>query len=203
MEYDTSNGEIFHKIYINKENEDGEEVSLRKYYSLGLKRNRKYNTLSFPIDINENDEFLNVFKGIVKKRKDHLMNISIKGKVKELKGLKLTSLNNFGSCLSNKDGRPPVLHVRVPTEYGTQTVIPEFYEKEDIDDPDKLSKLIENPYVFMDKECIVNAAVTVEDIFIKGNIISLQVKLYEVEISVIDKRPKRNVPRRRLLLSGR
>ena len=81
-------------------------------------------------------------------------------------------------------------------------IIPEFYEKKNIDDPDRLSKLIADPYAFMNRECIVNAAVKFESIFIKGSTISLQVKLYEVEMSLTDKRPKRNAPRKRLLTRG-
>ena len=107
--------------------------------SLGLRRNRKFNNLYLPIDIKEGDEFLKVFKNIVEECKEHLMYLGSEG-FKELKGLKLSKLNNFGSCLSNKDGRPPVLHVKVPTEYDTQRVIPEFYEKKKIDDLANLSK---------------------------------------------------------------
>ena len=46
---------------------------------------------------------------------------------------------------------------------------------------------------------MVNAAVRFESIFIKGKVISLQVKLYEVDMSLTDKRPKRNIPTKRLL----
>ena len=127
------------------------------------------------------DEFIKVFKSIVKKCKDHLVDHLINGK-----RLKLSDLSNLASCLSDKNGRPPVLYVKVPTEYGTGKVIPEFYEKKEIDGPDKLSKLIEDPYEFKNKECIVNAAIRFDSIFIKGKIISLQVKLYEVEMTPTD-----------------
>ena len=87
MEY-TVNEDVFHKIYINKRKINAEEVSLiiplRKYFSLGLKENIKYKILSFPIDINKDDEFIKVFKSIVKECKDHLIGLSINGK-----GLKL------------------------------------------------------------------------------------------------------------------
>ena len=56
--------DVLHRIYINKEKIDGEEVPLiiplRKYFSLGLKESRKYNTLTFPIDIKKGDEFIKV-----------------------------------------------------------------------------------------------------------------------------------------------
>ena len=81
---------------------------------------------------------------------------------------------------------PPVLYVRVPTEYETGKILPEFYEKEEIDGPDELSELIEDPYKF------VNAAVKFESIYIKEITISLQVRLYEIEISATDERPKRH-----------
>ena len=133
IEY-TVNEDVFHRIYINKEKMDGEEVSLiRKHFSPGLKENRKYRTLSFPIYFKKGDEFIGVFKSIVEKCKDHLMDISTKSKVKELKGLKLSDLSNFGSCLSDKNGKPSVLHVKVSTKYNTGKIIPEFYEKKKMD----------------------------------------------------------------------
>ena len=66
--------------------------------------------------------------------------------------LKSSDLSNLGSCLSDKNGRPPVLYVKVPIRYDTGRIIPEFYEKKKIDGPDKLSKLTEDPYEFKNKE---------------------------------------------------
>ena len=198
------NEDVFYRIYINRKNKIGEEVSLiiplRKYYSLGLRQNRKYNTLYFPIDIDKDDEFMEVFEDIVEKCKEHLMSISTE--IKELNGLKLLNLKNFGSCLSNKDGRPPLLHVKVPIEYETGRIIPNFYEKVRIDGPDKKAKLIEDPYRFKNEECIVNVAVKFESIFIKKRSISLQVKLYKIEISTSGKKLRKPKERIRLLLSG-
>ena len=55
------NEEVFHKIYINREKEGERDVSLifplRNYFSFGLKQNKKYEALSLPIEINEDDEF--------------------------------------------------------------------------------------------------------------------------------------------------
>ena len=65
----TVNRNVFHRIYISTENSDGTEMSLiiplRMYNSSGLQENKKFNTLSFPIDINNDDEFLRVFKSIL------------------------------------------------------------------------------------------------------------------------------------------
>ena len=58
-----------------------------------------------------------------------LISVGAKG----LKGLKLSDLGILGSCLSNKYGMPPILYVKVPTNYETKTPLPEFYEKEEID----------------------------------------------------------------------
>ena len=93
---------------------------------------------------------------------------------------------------------PPILYVKVPTNYETKTPLSEFYKKEKIDGPDESAKL-EDPFKFEEKECIVNAAVKFESIYIKNNIISLQVRLSEIEISATDERPKRQRKRRRLL----
>ena len=199
------NEDVFYRIYINKETEDGSEIpfviSFRGYYSLGLKHNRKFSTLYFPIDIDKNDKFIEIFEDIKEKCKEHLMKES--KTFTPLNGLKQKNLYKLGSCFSNKNGRPPVLYAKVPVEYDTGRIIPHFYEKPKIDGSDKNAKLIEDPYKFRNEECVVNAAVRFESIFIKGDIISLQVKLYEIEISTSGKRQRKPRERKRLLLTGR
>ena len=201
IEYNTQNGETFYKIYINKlkqskamPNEDNKNVSLifslKKYYSLGLRENRKFGNLSLPLNIKKDDEFLDVFNGIIKDCKQYLMELSEDG-FTELKGLKSTNL---------KDGRPPILYVNLTKSYNTRKVIPEFYRKEKIDGPASSGKLIRDPLIQINKECIVNAAVKFESIYIKGKIISLQVKLYEAEISPSDKKLRKSEPKKRLLV---
>ena len=143
--------------------------------------------------------FLNVFRDIVSKCKKHLINIGKQGKIEELKGLNLSDLNDLGSCLYNKNGTPSVLYVKVPTDF-SGNVIPEFYEKDEIDGPDEDSEAID-PFGYKEQACMVNAAVKFESIFIKGDI-SLQVKLYEAEMTFTNKRLK-NVKRKRLLTTGK
>ena len=82
----TVNGNVFNRIYISKENLDGTEgsliIPLGKYYSSGLQENKRYNTWSFPIDINNDDEFMEVSKDIVDKCKEHLIDVGTKSNTK-------------------------------------------------------------------------------------------------------------------------
>ena len=58
-----------------------------------------------------------------------------------------------------------------------------------MDDIEEFGMLSSNPLEYLGKKCNVNAAIKFESIFI-GSTISLQVKLYEIEITPVKwKRP--------------
>ena len=154
-------------------------IFLKGCCSFGLQKNEKYGCYSITIVVN--DEFEKVFKNISNKCKMHLVKVAETiGK----NGLKLSDLKNFGSCLYKKDGKSPILYSKVIYDLNADRIITDFYEKERIDDIEEFGMPSSNPLEYLGKECNVNAAIQFESIFI-GSTISLQVKLYEIEITPV------------------
>ena len=95
--------------------------------------------------------------------------------------MELSDLKNFGSCFYKREDKPPILYTKVIYNSHNDEIITKFYEKEKIDATDEFG-ILSDPLKYLGKRCNVNAAIKFESIFI-GSKISLQVKLYELEIT--------------------
>ena len=186
---------VFRRIQISTKNPDGSVGELiiptiRNLFSFGVSENLnqetgKVNGYTFPICLYTRDapkpeekEWVDTFNNIVEKCKEHLVKNRDEIEKYDLEKNDLKKLNPLywkrdkGKIV---EGSGPTLYAKLIVSKKLGKIVSMFYDEfgKDID-----------PLELIGKYCNCNAAIKIESIFI-GNKISLQVKLYESEIKLL------------------
>jgi len=187
------------RINISTRNEDGTEGELvfetTKLFSFGVSENLDQKTkevtgYTFPLCLHAKDgpsedetAFTETFEQIVDRCKDYLINNKKDIKLKDLERSDLRRLNPI-YYKKNEDGEiaegsSPTLYAKliVSKKNNQQKIITEFFDG-----------FTGNPIKALDligKYCYTKAVIKVESIFL-GSKISLQIKLYEAEVNLIN-----------------
>jgi hypothetical protein len=182
----------FSRIMISTKNEDGSEGDLifeteRNLFSFGVSENinldtGRVNGYSFPIALftkgnpTENEKkFVETLDAIVERCKDHL--IDNKEEIGQYE-LERNDLKKFTAYFIKRDkgkiieGSTPTLYPKLIVSKKQDKIVTMFYDNEGN---------VVDPMTLIGKYCTVHGAIKIESIFI-GNKISLQIKLYEVEV---------------------
>ena len=197
----------YKRINISTKNPDGTIGELiiptSKLFSFGVSENvnpetKKVNGYTLPICLwnkdgasSEEKDFTDTIDKIVEKCKDHLVDIREDIEVYDLSKSDLKKFNPLywkrekGKIV---EGTGPTLYTKLilSKKKGVTKILSMFYNNkgEEID-----------PYTLLGKYCHVNCAIKIESIFI-GNKISLQIKLYEAEVTLLDTGMKRMLKKR-------
>jgi hypothetical protein len=187
------------RINISTMNEDGTEGELvfetSKLFSFGVSENvdqktKEVNGYTFPLCLHAKDgasedelAFTETFDKIVDKCKDYLIENKKELKLKDLERSDLRKLNPI-YYKKNEDGEiaegaSPTLYAKliVSKKNGQNKIITEFF--------DGVSGNPIKPLDLIGKYCYTKAVIKIESIFL-GSKISLQVKLYEAEVNLIN-----------------
>ena len=195
----------FQRINISSKNVDGSVgplvIATERLFSFGVSENKdietqKVNGYVMPLCLyNKNgasdDEktFVNVFNKIVDYCKEHLV------KNREVYGqydLELNDLKKLNPIYTKKvngkvvPGASPTLYAKLISSKKQEKPMSVFFDEETGEELD--------PLELLGKYCNCRAVIKIESIFI-GNKISLQVKLYEAEVKLIDYGMKKLLPR--------
>ena len=192
---------VFKRVPIGTRNPDGSYGDLciqtpKRLFSFGLSPNTNMNTgktdgytLSLclynkdaPTD--EEKAWVDTFNRIVDNIKDYILSHRDEIEKYELEAGDLKKLNPLyykkekGKIV---DGSGPVLYPKVLQNKKTDTITTPFCDEngKDID-----------PMTLLNKRCWANAVIKIESIFI-GAKISLQIKVYEAQVKMLDSAPKR------------
>jgi hypothetical protein len=192
---------VFKRVPIGTRNPDGSYGDLciqtpKRLFSFGLSPNTNMNTgktdgytLSLclynkdaPTD--EEKAWVDTFNRIVDNIKDYILSHRDEIEKYELEAGDLKKLNPLyykkekGKIV---DGSGPVLYPKVLQNKKTDTITTPFCDEngKDID-----------PMNLLNKRCWANAVIKIESIFI-GAKISLQIKVYEAQVKMLDSAPKR------------
>ena len=195
----------FKRITISTRNEDGSIGELiiptERIFSFGVSENisqdtGKINGYVMPLCLfnrdgatKEEKEWVKTFENIVEKCKDHLIDNKDEIEQYDLERRDLKKLN----CLYYKkdkgkvvEGTGPTLYAKLITSKKQENKIVTMF----FDNTDKQIQGID----LLGKYCYAKAAIKIESIFI-GNKISLQLKLYECEVELMQSGMKRLLPR--------
>jgi hypothetical protein len=187
------------RINISTMNEDGTEGELvfetSKLFSFGVSENvdqktKEVNGYTFPLCLHAKDgasedelAFTETFDKIVERCKDYLIENKKELKLKDLERSDLRKLNPI-YYKKNEDGEiaegaSPTLYAKliVSKKNGQNKIITEFF--------DGVSGNPIKPLDLIGKYCYTKAVIKIESIFL-GSKISLQVKLYEAEVNLIN-----------------
>jgi hypothetical protein len=187
------------RINISTKNEDGTEGELvfetTKLFSFGVSENvdqktKEVNGYTFPLCLHAKDgasddelAFTETFEKIVERCKDYLIENKKELKLKDLERSDLRKLNPI-YYKKNEDGEiaegsSPTLYAKliVSKKNGQNKIITEFF--------DGISGNPIKPLDLIGKYCYTKAVIKIESIFL-GSKISLQVKLYEAEVNLIN-----------------
>lgn len=187
------------RINISTMNEDGTEGELvfetSKLFSFGVSENvdqktKEVNGYTFPLCLHAKDgasedelAFTETFEKIVERCKDYLIDNKKELKLKDLERSDLRKLNPI-YYKKNEDGEiaegaSPTLYAKliVSKKNGQNKIITEFF--------DGVSGNPIKPLDLIGKYCYTKAVIKIESIFL-GSKISLQVKLYEAEVNLIN-----------------
>lgn len=196
------------RINISTRNDDGTEGELvfitEKLFSFGVSENTDQKTgavngYTVPLCLHSKegpteDEigFTETFEKLTEKCKDYLMDNKKELKMKDLERTDLRKLNPI-YIKKNEDGEvadgaTPTLYAKliVSKKNGQNKIITEFF--------DSVTGEQFKPLDLIGKYCYVRAVIKVESLFL-GSKISLQVKLYEAEVSLINTGVKRLLSR--------
>lgn len=200
----------YFRIPISTRNSDGSIGELvfqtEELFSFGVSRNTdqqsgKVTGYTFPLCMWNKDgatdaekAFSNVIEQVVEKCKDHLILDSTKVEIKKfnLKRDGLDSLGNFMYWKRGDDGailqdKGPVLYPKLIESKKNNKIITGMFDSNGDDiDPLSLEK----------KFCWVKAAIKIESIYV-GSKISLQVKVYEAEVRLVESGARRLLQRPR------
>ena len=192
---------VFKRVPIGTRNPDGSFGDLciqtpKRLFSFGLSPNTNMNTgktdgytLSLclynkdaPTD--EEKAWVETFNRIVDHIKDYILSHRDEVEKYELEAADLKKLNPLyykkekGKIV---EGSGPVLYPKVLQNKKTDTITTPFCDEtgKDID-----------PMTLLNKRCWANAVIKIESIFI-GAKISLQIKVYEAQVKMLDSAPKR------------
>jgi hypothetical protein len=190
----------FKRISIGTKNPDGSLGDLiiptLRLYSFGLSPNRDQKTgridgYSIPLCMFSRDDpsdeqrkWVETFNNIVEHAKQYILDHKDDIERYDLEPAELKKLNPLyykrekGKIV---DGTGPTLYAKVMQNKKTSTISTPFCDEKgnDID-----------PMTIMDKRCYVNALIKFESIFI-GSRISLQIKVYEAKVQMLDSAPRR------------
>lgn len=211
----------FKRIMIGTVNEDGSKGELiletEEVFSFGVSENKdlttgKLNGYVMPLCLhNRNgpteaeEMWVTVFNNIVEKCKEHLIESREEIEQYELETNDLKKLNPLyykrdkGKIV---EGTGPTLYCKlIVSKKQKNSILSIFGLVSDGDDD--ITDI--NPLELLGKYCYVKAAVKIESIFI-GNKISLQVKLYEAQVRLLNHGPKRILrrptPQRKLIVDN-
>ena len=196
------------RINIGTKNEDGSEGELvfetSKLFSFGVsesidQKTKEINGYTFPLCLHgkegaSEDElgFTETFDKIVDKCKDYLI---VNKKELKLKDLERTDLRRLNPIYYKKtedgeiaEGASPTLYAKliVSKKNNQNKIITEFF--------DGISGYPIKPLDLIGKYCYTKAVIKIESIFL-GSKISLQVKLYEAEVNLINSGVKKLLKR--------
>jgi len=190
----------FKRISIGTKNPDGTLGDLilptLRLYSFGLSPNRDQKTgridgYSIPLCMFNRDEptdeqrkWVDTFNNIVEHTKQYILDHKDDIERYDLEPAELKKLNPLyykrekGKIV---DGSGPTLYAKVMQNKKTGTISTPFCDEKgnDVD-----------PMTIMDKRCYVTALIKFESIFI-GSRISLQIKVYEAKVQMLDSAPRR------------
>jgi hypothetical protein len=194
----------YKRINIGTKNPDGTTGELiletERCFSFGVSENinpetQKVNGYVLPLCLWSKDaptdperEWVDTFDAIVEKCKDHLLTIKDDIEKYNLKRDLLENLNPlYWKKVKGKivDGQGPTLYAKLIQSKKLEKILSHF--------EDDNGNVID-PLNLIGKYCYVKAAVKIESIFVGKNI-SLQVKLYEAEVRLIDSGMKRLLKR--------
>lgn len=196
------------RINIGTKNDDGTEGELvfqtERLFSFGVSENvdkatDKVNGYTMPLCLHSKDgatseelAFVETFNNIVEKCKDYLVDNKKDLKIKDLERSDLRKLNPI-YYKKTADGEidesaSPTLYAKliVSKKNGQNKIITEFF--------DSVSGESYKPLDLIGKYCHTRAVVKIESLFL-GSKISLQVKLYEAEVSLINSGVRRLLSR--------
>lgn len=191
----------FKRIRINTKNADGTVGDLifetpPDLFSFGLQENREMgsgniNGYVLPICLwNKNgateDEkcFISVLDKVVEKCKEHLL--ANKDEIEKY-NLDASDLKNLNPLYWKKEkgkiveGKGPVLYIKTLMSKRNEKISTVFINEETNEEID--------PFDVLNKYCFVRGAIKIESLFV-GKTISLQIKLYEVVVRMIDSERK-------------
>ncbi len=195
----------YKRITISTRNEDGSIGDLilptSQLFSFGVSENTnpetgKVNGYVMPLclwnrdgALKEEKEWSSTFDKIVDKCKEHL--VANREEIDQYE-LEMNDLKKFNPLYFKRDkgkiveGTGPTLYAKLIVSKKQNKIVSMFYdgEGEEVD-----------PLSLLGKYCYSKAAVKIESIFI-GNKISLQVKLYECEVKLMDTGMKRMMKKR-------
>lgn len=187
----------YQRINISTKNPDGTIgdliVATEEVFSFGVSANRSPDTQQIngyvmPLCLwnkegasKSEKNWTDVFNNIVEHTKEHLVS---KREEIGLYDLEMSDLKRFNPLYWKKErnqivpGTGPTLYCKLimSKKDGTEKILSKFYDMESNENIDAMD--------LQGKYCYVRAAVKIESIFI-GNKCSLQVKLWEAEVSVI------------------
>jgi len=190
----------YKRINIQTRNEDGTTgdliLSTSKLFSFGVSENTdpntgKVNGYVMPLCLwnreapsSEEKDWSNTFDAIVEKCKEHL--VASREEIEQY-DLTISDLKKFNPLYWKKEkgkvvpGTGPTLYAKLIISKKLNKILTMFFDfdGETVD-----------PLTLLGKYCYVKSAVKIESIFI-GNRISLQVKLYECEVKIVDTGMKR------------
>lgn len=197
------------RINIGTKNDDGTEGELvfitEKLFSFGVSENTDQKTndvngYTMPICLHSKDgatpdelAFTDVFNSIVEKCKDYLMDNKKELKMKDLERSDLRKLNPIYYKKNTDgeivDGATPTLYAKLimSKKNGQTKILTEFFDSE--------SGEQFKPLDLIGKYCYVRAVIKIESLFLGSLKTSLQVKLYEAEVKLINTGVKRLLSR--------
>lgn len=197
------------RINIGTKNNDGTEGELvfqtERLFSFGVSENvdQKTNAIngySMPLVLESKDgatdgekAFIDTFNAVVEQCKDYLLNNKKQIKLNDLERTDLRKLNPL-YYKKNADGdvvdkSSPTLYPKliVTKKNGANKIITEFF--------DGTTGQTYNALDLIGKYCHTRAIIKIESLFLGSLKISLQIKLYEAEVSLINSGVKRLLSR--------
>ncbi len=192
----------FHRINIGTINEDGTAGDLiiptERVFSFGVSENTneegKVNGYVLPMCLWSRDgatkiekEWTDTFNAIVEQCKDHLLTDDVKEKIDQF-DLERNDLKKFNPLYWKRErgkivkDTGPTLYAKLFMSKKQNKIVSIFFDEDNDDEVDPLSLL--------GRYCFARGAIKFESIFI-GNKISLQVKLYEAGVKLMQKSMKR------------
>ena len=197
------------RINIGTKNDDGTEGELvfqtERLFSFGVSENvdkatEKVNGYTMPLCLHSKDgatsdelAFVETFNNIVEKCKDYLVDNKKDLKIKDLERSDLRKLNPI-YYKKTADGEvdesaSPTLYAKliVSKKNGQNKIITEFF--------DSVSGESYNPLDLIGKYSFVRPVIKIESLFLGSLKVSLQIKLYEAEVKLINTGMKRLLSR--------
>jgi hypothetical protein len=196
----------FRRINIQTKYEDGSVGDLilptERVFSFGVCENvdpttKKVNGYVFPLCLIDKDnptdeekEWVNTFNNIIDRCKKYLLDNKKELKLYDLEAALLKKLNPlYYKRVDGEipDGATPTLYAKIIVSKKQEKVVTEFF--------DSKSGISLNALDLLKKFCYAKAAIKVESIFL-GNKISIQIKIYEAEVDLVNTGMKKLLPRK-------